>query len=209
MVQTDWVVSISLDEPCSPCTVSRYPLGNGTSPRMAWSAILGKTSTSHAAEVEKSVTLGSVYSTQCLVFTFSFPTTVQCDINLCELPLTPHYWANIHILEFTATSYSCLIHALVFKCIWEFALNQVMIVCKIISSRFIHPVSGRGSSSSDAKVQHWPASGMDACVQRAEVGRKIGPTSRWLQYARHVSRVCLPTGTANFFQNGWGGNQCC
>ena len=157
----------------------------------------------------KSVTLGSVYSTQCLVFTFSFPTTVQCDINLCELPLTPHYWANIHILEFTATSYSCLIHALVFKCIWEFALNQVMIVCKIISSRFIHPVSGRGSSSSDAKVQHWPASGMDACVQRAEVGRKIGPTSRWLQYARHVSRVCLPTGTANFFQNGWGGNQCC
>ena len=59
-------------------------IGNGANPKVAWSVILGKTSTSHAAEVEKNVPLGKLYSKQYLVFTFRFPSIIQYNINLSE-----------------------------------------------------------------------------------------------------------------------------
>lgn len=49
-------------QPCPPCTFFETSIGNGVHPKVAWSEILGKTSMSHAAEVEKCHTWQALFN---------------------------------------------------------------------------------------------------------------------------------------------------
>ena len=187
MFQPNVMVSESFTKPCSPCTISRYPLGMERTRRWHGQWFWGKPQRLMRLKLKKNVPLGKLYSKQYLVFTFRFPSIIQYNINLSE-----YTWNWLHNIEqtslfpisfFTVTFCTCLIHSLVFKFIWALPLKQMMgcledyfLKIRPYPSPSHLPVSVRGSSSSESKVQHWPEIGMDACVQRAEVGCEIGPS---------------------------------